>query len=84
MNLGRRKIIKLAFALAGGAILPKLPASAVQPRPNGKSIKISLIPGVNYPESFLKFAERARFSHPRDAIASVRDRRLAYDLVWEQ
>lgn len=84
MELGRRKIIKMAFAIAGTVVLSKLTASGSPTQHSGKFIKISPIPGVDYPESFLKFAERARFSNPGDAIASVRDRRLAYDLVWQQ
>lgn len=84
MELGRRKIMKMAFAIAGAGILSKIPVSAAPSVSAGKSVKISPIPGVDYPESFLKFASRARFSSPGDAIASVRDRRLSYDLVWTE
>ena len=83
MDLGRRNVIKMTLALAGAAVLSKLPLSA-EVQSSKKCIRIVPIPGTKYPESFLSFAARARFSNPRDAIASVRDRRLTYDLVWTE
>jgi len=81
VNWSRRKVLKAGLAVAGVTFLSKLPlaaAGAIVP-----CVRIVPIPGQAYPKSFLTFAERARFKTPRDAIASVRDRRLSYDLVWQ-
>ena len=50
---------------------------------NSGSIRIQPIEGIKYPPSFLKFAARARFENPRDAVASVRNRNLPFELIVE-
>lgn len=81
MNWSRRNVLKAGIAVAGVTFLSKLPlAAAATAVP---CVRIVPIPGQCYPPSFLNFADRARFKTPRDAIASVRDRRLSYDLVWQ-
>lgn len=81
MNWSRRKVLKAGLAVAGVTFLSKLPLSAATAA--ARSVRIVPIAGQTYPASFLSFANRARFKTPRDAIASVRDRRLSYDLVWQ-
>lgn len=81
MDLSRRQVLKISLAVAGSCFLSKLPLFAAES--SNPCIKIVPIEGVRYPASFLEFAKRARFKTPRDAIASVRDRRLSYDLVWQ-
>lgn len=81
MDLSRRQVLKLGLGVAGSCLFSKhllFAAECTSP-----CIKIVPIDGVRYPASFLEFANRARFKTPRDAIASVRDRRLSYDLVWQ-
>jgi hypothetical protein len=39
-------------------------------------IRLFPVEGVAYPESFVRFMERARFNSVRDALSSIRDRSL--------
>jgi hypothetical protein len=75
----RRLALKAGFAGAGLFWL----GSGAHGKQGEACVRIRPIEGSAYPKSFLEFAARARFKHPRDAIASVRDSRLSYDLVWK-
>lgn len=81
MSLNRRKILKIGIGIAGYAMLSKISLAAGSEKVSAKTIAIKPIEGQTYSASFLRFAERARFLNPRDAIASVRDRSISYDLV---
>lgn len=46
-------------------------------------VRIIPIAGRSYSPGFLKFAATARFSSPREAVESVKNKRISYDLVWK-
>lgn len=79
----RHFITTLAKGIGGISIVGLAPLSALAASQTGKGVRIQAIPGRDYPTGFLRFIEKARFDTPAEAVASVRDRRLAYKLVWQ-
>lgn len=79
-GLRRRDVLKMGAAVVGCSLFTKIPLAAAHA---SGCVRIRPIPGTTYSPSFLAYIERARFKNPRDAIASVRDSKIAYDLVWE-
>lgn len=77
----------MGFALAGFMLVSKFAVAGMVAPENQKGkpkkVRIRPIEGMKYSASFLAFADRARFENPRDAVASVRDRRICYDIVYD-
>lgn len=73
--LSRRRFTAAAglLALVGAAGGPALLSKRSDKR---GLIRLRPVEGVIYPESFVRFMERARFDSVRDALSSIRDRSL--------
>jgi len=84
--LARRGFIKrgAAAALLSLASLPSLLGSSTNLLPSSSKnvLKISPVEGFSYPEGFLKFIDSARFQSTREAIMSVRNQHLPYEIEF--
>jgi len=82
-SISRKRFLKL-FGLSSATMMafpffrlsrkhsPKKPAGPIRIRP---------LAGRHYSPSFVRFCQRARFKSARQALAHVKDRRLAYLLT---
>jgi hypothetical protein len=85
MEHSRRRFISVVGkGLCGAAVFSLIPSVALAENAPQGLIRIQAIPGRDYPEGFLRFISKAVFASPADAVASIRDKRLAYNLVWSQ
>jgi hypothetical protein len=80
LSISRRNLLKGACHSMTVVMLAPLAANTATAAKPALKLRIVPIAGKNYPVSFLKFAERARFDSVRDAIASVRDPSMAFNI----
>ena len=77
-------LVVVGWASAAAAFcLPTVFRKRASKQASARVLRIYPIPGESYSPSFLRFCQHARFSSSHEAVARVKDPRIAYLLAGE-
>lgn len=79
----RRTFVRIAVLSGVSTAIEFSLSSRKKIQPAEQRVRIRPITGVNYSQGFLKFASASSFASASEAIASVKNPRTPFDIVWD-